>query len=437
MAHTTLVKKVLVLSANARTCQAVTKALADDYSVFAAPCNQPDVASFVTTMKPHVLIVDPALVRAAASALRISAVEEEPGLRVGEDTTMDLPPIKNRGRLLALVEAKNQATVLTCFEHGADDYVSTPIFPEELRSKIDGLIGDMPPEQDTRKDSRGELARAGEEDDEEPAPIRIGRYEIHEEIGQGGYGTVYRSWDRLGEREVALKLLPKEATQSPESVERFLRESSALERLQHPNIVRFFDFGQADGRFYFTMELVDGIDLKDLADQQAPLDPAKAADYISQVARGLQAISALGFVHRDVKPENMILCPDGTVKLIDFGLVKIHDSVTITNENDVLGTPYYMGPEYITGNGLLDTRYDIYSLGVCFYVFLTGRYPYTGKNTAHVLEKHLRATPPRPSRYNPAVVQGLDDLVVRMLSKDPRHRPASPLALIRELRPYV
>jgi serine/threonine-protein kinase len=145
-------------------------------------------------------------------------------------------------------------------------------------------------------------------------------------------------------------------------------------------------------------------------------------------------VSSLGFVHRDIKPENMLVLEDDRLKLIDFGLVKIHDTATITSQDDVLGTPYFMAPEYISAASKPDVRYDIYSLGVTFFNLLTHEYPFEGKNAAHVMEKHLREPAPAPSMRNPRVSTRADRLVLRMLEKDPAKRPATPADLMSALR---
>ncbi|HZU95935.1 MAG TPA: serine/threonine-protein kinase, partial [Planctomycetota bacterium] len=269
-------------------------------------------------------------------------------------------------------------------------------------------------------------------------PAALGRYDVLGVLGKGGYGTVYRARDLAHDgRPCALKVLPANSTQNAEAVARFFRESAAIARADHPNIVKFYELGSANGRFYFTMELVEGTTLKQIVEVESPLPETRAASFIGQAASALSALSSLGFVHRDIKPENMVVLPDDRVKLIDFGLVKIHDTATITSQDDVLGTPYFMAPEYISAACKPDVRYDIYSLGVTFFNLLTGQYPFEGKNAAHVMEKHLRETPPLPSSKNPKVTTACDRLVVKMLEKDPKKRPQSAEELLALVRPLL
>jgi CheY-like chemotaxis protein len=454
MATLTHTKKILVLSHDATACHAATSALSKAYSVYATPCARDDVTRYILKMKPDVVLCDLNLLKAVSASCRLVAV---PDSALGANsTTVELPSAADTPGIVVFIHTGEEARILEVFDYGAEDYVLTPILGEELKQKVDALLG-------AERKSTSELITAPKaQPGPVPAPIFqvrqntenlatdksqtfpltpvvngppkviVGNYDLGEVVGEGGYGVVYRAVDRTSGQVVALKMLPKEAGEQPESVARFFRESSAIGRLNHLNIVRFFESDSHEGRFFFTMELCEGVDLKDLADQHAPFDLVRAANYVAQVACGLAAISSLGFVHRDVKPENMLLCNDGHVKLIDFGLVKIVDAVTITCDNDVLGTPYYMGPEYIAGGTQLDVRYDIYSLGVTFYVFLTGHYPFVGRNTAHVLEKHLREDPPHARLLNPKIPEVIDRLIIRMMAKRPDDRP-TPKELIAEL----
>jgi CheY-like chemotaxis protein len=462
LAHT---KTVLVLSRDAQACHAATSALAKKYSVYATPCERDDVTRYIMKMKPDAVLCDLDILRAVSASTRLVSAADvsfakdssKPFIDIGaSSTTVELNAPTDSPAIIAFLEADQEIQILEVFDNGAEDYIFKPILEDELKSKVDGLFEQpsaaipslIPSSKPNPKrapkavfDSAQKIAQVDLPEKrlalikpiiERPKKTIVGNYELGNIVGQGGYGVVYRAIERSTGQVVALKMLPKEAGSQPESVARFFRESSAIGRLNHPNIVKFFESDSYQGRFFFTMELVEGVDLKDQADAQAPFDLLRASNYIAQVACGLAAISSLGFVHRDVKPENMLLCRDGHVKLIDFGLVKIVDAVTITCDNDVLGTPYYMGPEYIAGGTELDVRYDIYSLGVTFYVFLTGHYPFVGRNTAHVLEKHIREAPPHARMHNPKVPEVIDRLIIRMLAKRPKDRP-SPKELVDEL----
>lgn len=457
MATTTTLKKVLVLSSDARTCQIVSKSLADSYNVYATPTVNPDIPRFVMNFKPDLLICDYALLRQAAAASRLVAsvtppLLGDPGNRVpatAHSTTVELGQGGPQpARILCLLDRDDDEAILESYDH-ADDFVTVPLNGAELKQRVMGLFeGELDnlevtdPNEDSgpwpetppaswsfsrpgkrRSRSRSVAKRKGN------SPLHIGPYEIIEMIGRGGYGVVYKAVDRSNDIPVALKMLPKESGQDAEAIKRFYRETQAVRQLDHPNIVRFYDVDTHNGRMYFTMELVEGTDLKDIADHEAPLDLRRAANYVCQVANGLKTLEPLQFVHRDVKPENMILCADGTVKLIDFGLVKMAHAKSITHIDEVLGTVYYMGPEYLTGSNDLDIRYDIYSLGVTFYYFLTGQYPFVGKNTNHILEMHCRKPVPRVRLKNPKVPEVIDDLISRMMAKDRKQRP-SPADLI-------
>jgi serine/threonine-protein kinase len=185
------------------------------------------------------------------------------------------------------------------------------------------------------------------------------------------------------------------------------------------------------------MEVVEGKTLKVISDAEAPLDPWRAARYIAGIAEALDAIASIGLVHRDVKPENVLITPWEQVKLIDFGLVRIDGTAAITSDDDVLGTPYFMCPEYIRAPGIPDIRYDLYALGVTFFNLLTGEYPFDGKNAAHVMEKHLRCPPPSVSAFRGGVPILAQRIVKRLLSKDPDNRLQTPRELLRMMAPLL
>jgi DNA-binding response OmpR family regulator len=349
--------------------------------------------------------------------------------------------------VLVLIPEGREDQIIPSFEAGADDYILKPIDPKELRMKTDVLLGsrgtrrvtqDAATESLTISDD-GKLQREdGASLEEGDLPAMLGRYEVTGILGKGGYGTVYRAKDTARDgRPCALKVLPATATQNAEAVARFFRESAAIARVDHPNIVKFYELGSVRGRFYFTMELVEGTTLKQIIEHEAPLPEARAAVFMAQAANALKALAGLGFVHRDIKPENMVICSNDRLKLIDFGLVKISDTATITSQDDVLGTPYFMAPEYISAVCKPDVRYDIYSLGVTFWNALTGEYPFEGKNAAHVMEKHLRERAPAPSSRNMRVTPACDKLVLRMLEKEPKNRPQSADELLALLRPLL
>ena len=231
--------------------------------------------------------------------------------------------------------------------------------------------------------------------------------EILELIGEGGMGAVYRARQRKLERLVALKILSRELSSDPAFAQRFLREAQALARLQHPNIVSLYDFGEAAGTCFLVMEYADGLNLRQIL-LRGDLEPREALAIVPQICDGLQYAHEAGVIHRDIKPENVLVDRNGRVKITDFGLAKIlgdaGPSVTLTGTGQVMGTPQYMAPEQLASSRDVDHRADIYSLGVVFYELLTGHLP--------------RGRFDLPSRRI-AVDVRLDEVVLRALEQEP------------------
>lgn len=242
---------------------------------------------------------------------------------------------------------------------------------------------------------------------------------IHELIGRGGMGSVYRATDLKLEREVALKILPEELAADPAFVERFAREARALARLDHPNILRVFDTGQAGQWCYLITEFVDGANLRQLMDQ-GKLSPHETLRLVPAICEALQAAHDQGVVHRDIKPENLLLDQDGIVKIADFGLAKVASETgdNLTRSDQALGTAHYIAPEQMTASAEVDHRADIFSLGVVFYELLTGQLPH---GNFHPPSRHAR------------MPRNLDRVVMRSLERDPRHRYQSALDLKRDV----
>jgi eukaryotic-like serine/threonine-protein kinase len=250
-----------------------------------------------------------------------------------------------------------------------------------------------------------------------------GRYELHEVLGRGGMGVVYRATDRVLARTVAVKLLPAAlAEERPEHVTRFEREARAAASLNHPGIVAIYDTGAEEATRFIVMECVEGSSLAALLRERAPLDAGRAAGIAREIADALAAAHATGLVHRDVKPANVMLTADGTVKVLDFGLAKALDATALTREAEVLGSAAYMAPEQALGEPV-DERSDIYSLGCLLYAMLTGRPPFTGDAAAAILHQQINSEPRPPSETNPKVPVWLDALVMAMLAKAPADRP--------------
>ncbi len=258
-----------------------------------------------------------------------------------------------------------------------------------------------------------------------------GRYRLDNEVGRGGMGVVYQALDTALERTVALKELPLHLTARPELARRFRQEARLLARLSHPNIVQVYDLIEDGNRLWIAMEFVEGGTLADAIERAGTLAPTNAVRLGRQLAAGLGFAHEQGVIHRDVKPINVLLTSDGVPKLTDFGLAKLLESSVHTQEGSLLGSARYMSPEQAAGRAA-DGRSDVYSLGVTFYEMLCGRAPFEGE-TASVLAQHLSQDPTPLRERAPDVPPDLEALVMRMLAKDPRERPADPGGVARAL----
>lgn len=255
-----------------------------------------------------------------------------------------------------------------------------------------------------------------------------GRYRVDARIAAGGMATVYRAVDTRLDRILALKVMHPALAADGAFVDRFIREAKSVARLAHPNVVAVFDQG-TDGRYtYLAMEYVSGCTLRDVLRERGALQPRAALDILEPVLAALGAAHRAGFVHRDMKPENVLIGDDGRVKVADFGLVRSVDSVTQTT-GSVLGTVSYLAPEQIE-NGVTDTRVDVYACGVMLYEMLTGSKPHLGDNPAQVLYQHLNEDVPPPSAAVPGLAAELDELVAYATARNPELRPGDAAALL-------
>ncbi|MGW0117461.1 Stk1 family PASTA domain-containing Ser/Thr kinase [Streptomyces sp. NPDC003327] len=262
-----------------------------------------------------------------------------------------------------------------------------------------------------------------------------GRYRVDARIAVGGMATVYRAVDTRLDRVLALKVMHPALATDAAFVERFIREAKSVARLAHPNVVGVFDQG-ADGAYvYLAMEYVAGCTLRDVLRERGALRPRAALDILEPVLAALGAAHRAGFVHRDMKPENVLIGDDGRVKVADFGLVRAVGSATATT-GSVLGTVSYLAPEQIE-HGTADTRADVYACGVVLYEMLTGAKPHAGETPAQVLYQHLHTDVPAPSAAVPGLALELDELVAAATARTPEVRPhdaVALLALVREAR---
>ncbi|MGW5848515.1 Stk1 family PASTA domain-containing Ser/Thr kinase [Streptomyces sp. NPDC055254] len=265
---------------------------------------------------------------------------------------------------------------------------------------------------------------------EDPLVGRVldGRYRVDARIAAGGMATVYRALDTRLDRVLALKVMHPALAADGAFVDRFIREAKSVARLAHPNVVAVFDQGTDGPYTYLAMEYVSGCTLRDVLRERGALRPRAALDIFEPVLAALGAAHRAGFVHRDMKPENVLIGDDGRVKVADFGLVRSVDSVTQTT-GSVLGTVSYLAPEQIE-NGVTDTRVDVYACGVVLYEMLTGSKPHTGGSPAQVLYQHLHEDVPPPSALVPGLPAGLDALARGATARDPQLRPADAAALL-------
>jgi hypothetical protein len=263
------------------------------------------------------------------------------------------------------------------------------------------------------------------------AARQLGQYQLKGRLGTGGMGEVYLAEHALLRRPCAIKLIRPDKLGDPKNLVRFEREVQATATLTHPNTVQLFDYGHAeDGTFYYVMEYLPGLTLDQLVKQHGPLPPARAVHILRQVCGALGEAHAIGLIHRDLKPGNIIVCERGglhdVAKLLDFGLVLPRgiepDGEKLTQEGTIPGTPAYMSPEQAGSKENLDGGSDIYSLGCVAYFLLTGQAPFAGRSAVRILAAHLYELPAPPGERRPGLPEALQAVVLRCLAKDPVER---------------
>lgn len=257
------------------------------------------------------------------------------------------------------------------------------------------------------------------------------RYEIIDKVGSGGMADVYKAKDHRLNRYIAVKILKAEFSNDTKFVEKFRAEAQSAAGLSHPNVVNVYDVGDEDGMYYIVMELVEGITLKSFIERKGKLDVKEAVGIAIQIAQGMEAAHSNHIVHRDIKPQNIIISREGKVKVTDFGIAKAISSDTVTS--NAMGSVHYLSPEQARG-GFSDEKSDIYSLGVTLYEMLTGRVPFIGENTVAVALCHLQEEAVPIRDLEPSVPISLDRIVQKCMQKKPEYRYLTASALIMDLK---
>ncbi len=261
---------------------------------------------------------------------------------------------------------------------------------------------------------------------------QLGKYKILSELGRGGMAVVYKAEDEALGRVVALKVLNQSACSDPGATTRFEREAQVTARLNHPNIIKIFDIGRTGGSVYFAMEFLPHASLHDIIKREGKFSIDRAIEICQEVLRGLQCAHTAGVVHRDIKPENIMLNEEGHVVLVDFGIAKTQKGARLTQTGILLGTPYYMSPEQITGKEIKHTS-DIYSTGVVLYELLTANVPFQADSTFMISYMHCTQEPPDPREFNKEVSEDLKKVIRKAMAKDPMKRYASAEEMHQEL----
>ncbi|MCB0027535.1 MAG: protein kinase, partial [Anaerolineales bacterium] len=257
---------------------------------------------------------------------------------------------------------------------------------------------------------------------------KVGRYELIEEIGKGGMATVFRAFDPIFKREVAVKLLDKSLLHEPSLKARFEREAQTIAALEHPAIVPVYDFGEEDGHLYLVMRLMLGGSLANRI-AQGPLPLSDVLHILQRIGSALDRAHLKGVIHRDLKPGNIMFDEYGDAYLGDFGIARLTEStVTLTGDN-IIGTPAYMSPEQIHGDKTLDSRSDIYALGVICFEMLTGQRPYTDSSPSRVMMRHVMDPIPDIRQLKPDLPPRVENVITQSMAKQPAERFATAAAL--------
>lgn len=262
-----------------------------------------------------------------------------------------------------------------------------------------------------------------------------GRYEIEEIVGVGGMSVVYKAHDEIDDRTVAVKILKEELLQNEEFRRRFKNESKAIAVMDHPNIVKVYDVGFGDRVQYIVEEYIDGITLKEYIERQGVLPWKDALYFATQILRALQHAHDKGIVHRDIKPQNIMLLQDGTIKVTDFGIARFARSEQRTVTDKAIGSVHYISPEQAKGEAT-DAKSDLYSVGVLLYEMLTGKLPFDADSAVSVAIMQLQNEPIKPSTLNPEIPEGLEEITLRAMQKNPAERYSSAAEMLSDIETF-
>ncbi|MDE5916526.1 MAG: protein kinase, partial [Oscillospiraceae bacterium] len=259
-----------------------------------------------------------------------------------------------------------------------------------------------------------------------------GRYEITELIGEGGMADVYKAVDVVDGKEVAVKILKKEFAESEEFLRRFRNESKAIAVLSHPNIVKIYDVGFSEKIQFIVMEYIDGITLKEYMESERVLNWKDSVHFVTQILRALQHAHERGIVHRDIKPQNIMMFTDGTIKVMDFGIAKFAREEGRTATDQAIGTVHYISPEQARGD-VTDAKSDLYSVGVMLYEMLTGQKPFDTDNPVSIAVMHMQNIAELPRHINPDIPEPIEEIIVHAMEKNPDDRYQRANEMIRDI----
>lgn len=258
------------------------------------------------------------------------------------------------------------------------------------------------------------------------------RYMIVFALGEGGMADVYLGIDTILNREVAIKILRGELANDPITLLRFQREAGAASKLSHPNVVEVYDVGESEGRHYIVMEYVRGRTLKQLISQRGALHKEEAVEIMKQLVSAISAAHENNIIHRDIKPQNVLVKDDGTVKITDFGIALANDAVQLTSSDSVLGSAHYLAPETTRGEPATN-QIDIYALGIVFYELLCGDVPFHGENPVQIAMKHLHEEMPSIKEFNPTLPQSIENIIIKATAKNKAMRYKSAKSMLADL----